>query len=205
MRKSVRWGVWVVVLGAMGLGALPAAVAGVDGRCSGDPMAALAAFQQAVRGAQGWDDTSYDRHLTQAARQRLHASRAKVDFSVSLGQGAPLQGWTPQQTLDQRKATALRMLQEQVAAWPVNEARLTQKGSAQATVRVSWHDEVRGNRVDGAVLTQRQHEATVQIQCDAGLWRVASEESQVTTREVLTTPDGLQHAGSKLHEVVRWP
>ncbi len=193
------------VLGAIGLGSVSGAWAGVAGQCSGDPLIALAAFQQSVRGAQGWDDTSYDIHLTPAARQRLHVSRSKVDFSSNLGQGAPLQGWPPQQTLDQRKATALRMLQDQVAAWPLSEARLTQKGPAHATVQVNWKIETRSNRVDGAVLVQRQHEATVQLQCDAGQWRVASEEAQVTTREVLTTPEGRQHAGSSVQETVRWP
>lgn len=205
MRNSDRWGV-----GSMGLAGLclswgAVAHAGSGPACAGEPLAALGAFQQAVRTAQTWDDTSYDVHLTQAARQRLNASRAKVDFSASLGQGSPMQGWTPQQTLAQRKATALTMLQEQVADWPLAQAHVVQRGAQQATVQIQWQDERRSGHAEGTVLTQRQQTATLQLQCEGGAWRLATEEVVSASRDVLTTPDGQQHAGSQAREAVRWP
>jgi hypothetical protein len=204
MRNVVRKGVWWIGLGAWGLLMGVGAQAATTRSCSGDPVTTLGAFQQALKAAQNWDDTSYDTHLSRAARQRLSTERAKVDFSARLGQGAPLQGWAPKQSIEQRQATALRMLQDKVAAWPLADGKVHRQ-AGRAMVHFKWSVEGQYGEGDNAVATHQERASEVRLVCEAGQWRVDSEKAQIETSEVSLVKGRTPAGGLPAKESWVWP
>ncbi|MEY4429852.1 MAG: hypothetical protein RLZZ182_2541 [Pseudomonadota bacterium] len=195
-------GLTAVVLG--GLSVVTWAMPPQPARCTGDPSASLRAYQKAVQGSQGWDDLSFQAHLTQAARQRLAVARAKVDFSATLGQGGPLQGWPAGLSLDERKASAQKMFLSQVAAWPLDAVKFS--ADAQG-MKASFHWEAKGLRGDGeaAVSTHAVHDVTVTLRCEGAQWRVDQEAWKRQTVDMSSAKGAAAVPGSPFREEWVWP
>jgi len=199
--------VWARGLTAAALGCLSVSawsVTPASGRCTADPISSLKAYQAAVKASAGWDDTAFQVHLTQAARQRLAAARAKVDFSANLGQGGPLQGWPAKLTLEERKAMAQQMFLSQVAAWPLDVVKISPDAKGFKAF-FQWEIDDQRGAGDAAVATHASNAVTVTLRCEGAQWRVDQESWKRETLEVSMVKGAGVVPGSPFKEEWVWP